>query len=196
MADRPKGFGMTAELNKKKDGKYDQMLDVQVREWISSVTGVELDMNEITQESFHQTFKSGVILCKLINAIEADSVKKVNDSKMAFKQMENIGKFLDASYAYGVQKTDMFQTVDLYEGQNIPQVITGLIALSRKYQSKGGHGIGPKESTANRREFSEETQREGRNIIGLQMGSNKGASQAGMTPAGLQRQIEKTNLKI
>ncbi len=36
--------------------------------------------------------------------------------------MENIGKFLDACVAYGVPKTDLFQTVDLYEGQNIPQV--------------------------------------------------------------------------
>ena len=37
-------------------------------------------------------------------------------------QMENIGFFLDGCYAYGLQKTDVFQTVDLYEGQNMPQV--------------------------------------------------------------------------
>ena len=36
--------------------------------------------------------------------------------------MENIGNFLDACVAYGVPKADLFQTVDLYEGQNIPQV--------------------------------------------------------------------------
>ena len=36
--------------------------------------------------------------------------------------MENIGNFLSACEAYGVPKSDMFQTVDLYEGQNIPQV--------------------------------------------------------------------------
>ena len=36
--------------------------------------------------------------------------------------MENIGKFLDGCYAYGCVKIDMFQTVDLYEAQNIPQV--------------------------------------------------------------------------
>lgn len=37
--------------------------------------------------------------------------------------MENIGKFLEACDSYGVQKADLFQTVDLYEGTNIPQVI-------------------------------------------------------------------------
>ena len=39
--------------------------------------------------------------------------------------------------------------------------------------------LGPKEATAQKREWSEEQLKEGQNIIGLQMGSNKGASQAG-----------------
>ena len=56
-------------------------------------------------------------------------------------------------------------------------------------------GLGPKESEQNRRNFTEEELKAGQNVIGLQMGSNRGASQAGMTPYGLSRQIEKTNLK-
>lgn len=35
---------------------------------------------------------------------------------MAFKQMEQISQFLTAAESYGVTKTDMFQTVDLWEG--------------------------------------------------------------------------------
>ena len=128
--------------------------------------------------------------------------------------MENIGNFLTQCEAYGLTKQDLFQTVDLYEGQNMPQVISnlppltkltnglilkvinGLHALGRKAQTKGKPGIGPKEATQNKREFSEEQLAEGKGIIGLQMGSNKGASQAGATPYGLGRQIEKTNLKV
>ena len=49
-------------------------------------------------------------------------------------------------------------------------------------------GFGPKESAANVREFDEMTLRSGEGVIGLQMGSNKGASQAGMT-FGKQRMI-------
>lgn len=41
----------------------------------------------------------------------------------------------------------------------------------------------------NKREFTEEQMRQGQNIIGLQMGSNQGASQAGMAGYGLGRQI-------
>lgn len=35
---------------------------------------------------------------------------------MVFKQMEQISHFLKAAEDYGVVKTDMFQTVDLFEG--------------------------------------------------------------------------------
>lgn len=36
--------------------------------------------------------------------------------------MENIGNFLAACETFGLTKQDLFQTVDLYEGVNIPQV--------------------------------------------------------------------------
>ncbi|GAA6070113.1 transgelin-3b isoform X1, partial [Tachysurus ichikawai] len=46
-----------------------------------------------------------------------------------------------------------------------------------------------RKSQSNRREFSEEQLRGGQNLISLQMGSNRGASQAGMTGYGMHRQI-------
>ena len=60
-----------------------------------------------------------------------------------------------------------------------------------KAQAKGfaGPALGPKEATECHREFTEETLQEGKKVIGLQMGSNKGASQAGTTAYGDTRQI-------
>jgi hypothetical protein len=49
-------------------------------------------------------------------------------------------------------------------------------------------GFGPKEAVANPRHFSDEQLKAGVNVISLQMGTNKGASQAGMT-FGKQRMI-------
>ena len=46
--------------------------------------------------------------------------------------MENIGNFLSACELYGLKKGDMFQTVDLYEDQNIVQVLICISALGRK----------------------------------------------------------------
>ena len=47
--------------------------------------------------------------------------------------MENIGQFLDACYAYGLEKNDMFQTVDLYDNTNIPQVSMYCITVYNMY---------------------------------------------------------------
>ncbi|CAB3978108.1 myophilin-like [Paramuricea clavata] len=175
MASRPKGFGMTAELQKKKDAKFDPALEREALDFVQSKTGISCS------GGVHECLKDGVILCKLANALKPGSIKKVNESKMAFKMMENIGNFLAVAESLGVAKNDLFQTVDLYEAQNIPQVINGILAIKRKVT--GG------ESTRNVRNFTDEQLRAGQNVIGLQMGTNKGASQKGMTAPGASRQI-------
>lgn len=65
------------------------------------------------------SFSSPQILSQLVNSLFVGDkpVKKIQNSTMAFKQMEQISQFLKAAEAYGVSKTDMFQTVDLWEGQ-------------------------------------------------------------------------------
>lgn len=93
--------------------------------------------------------------------------------------MENIGNFLEGCEKYGVLKTDLFQTVDLYEATNMSAVVNGIHALGRKAGSKGQRGIGPKESAENKRQFSEDQLRAGDGMIGLQMGTNKFANQSG-----------------
>lgn len=51
-----------------------------------------------------------------------------------------------------------------------------------------GPVLGPKMAEKQSREFTEDQLREGRNVISLQYGSNKGASQAGLN-MGKQRMI-------
>lgn len=46
---------------------------------------------------------------------------------MAFKQMEKISQFLQAAEAYGVTTTDIFQTVDLWEGDFDLWLLTDLL---------------------------------------------------------------------
>ena len=185
MATRPNGYGMTAELARKKAAKFDPELANEALQWIKQVLaegGHDFDYDYAnTAKDVVTALKTGVDLCKLINVIKPGCVNKINESKMAFKQMENIGKFLDACEKLGLNKIDLFQTVDLYEGQNIPQVVNGIFALGRKSRKIGYDGptLGPEEATENKREFTEEQLRAGESVIGLQAGSNKGASQAG-----------------
>lgn len=62
------------------------------------------------------------VLCKLINSLYPpgqEPIAKISESKMAFKQMEQISQFLKAAETYGVRTTDIFQTVDLWEGKQL-----------------------------------------------------------------------------
>ena len=79
-------------------------------------------------ELLHESLKDGTYLCQLMNCISPGSCKPAK-SKIAFKQMENIGMFLTACENYGLKKMDMYQTVDLYDNTNIGLVIQTIYAL-------------------------------------------------------------------
>lgn len=59
------------------------------------------------------------MLSELINSLYPTNkpIKSIKTSTMVFKQMEQISMFLKAAENYGVTKTDIFQTVDLFEGK-------------------------------------------------------------------------------
>jgi hypothetical protein len=63
--------------------------------------------------------------------------------------MENISQFLEFAKRFGVKDVDLFQTVDLFEGKDIPQVgfkthtllfqvIVTLLSLKRLIQNRPG----------------------------------------------------------
>jgi hypothetical protein len=180
---------MTAELNGKKDSNFDVDLANLVLTWMAEVLksgGLDDEASAIPlvnrQEDVVAQLKSGKLLCELINIIKPGSIKKINKERMSFKQMDNIAKFLSGAEELGVKKEDLFQTVDLFEGQNVPQVVNGLLALGRTSNDIfDGPSLDLRESTGNKREFTEEQMRAGSSIIGLQPGSNKGASQHGQS---------------
>ena len=101
----------------------------------------------------------------------------------AFLLMENVQSFLAAAKKYGVPDEEVFQTPDLFEGRNLPQVALCLFSLARATQNHpefSGPSLGPKTATKNERNFTEEQIRQGRDgHVSLQSGTNAGASQAG-----------------
>lgn len=187
MATRPRGYGLSADVARKIRSKYDIGMEQDARRWIEEVLGEELvpgrDPNEpLGMDNFQKVLKNGVILCRLMNTLRPEKQIKVNDTKIPFKMMENIGKFLDACVEYGLSNADTFATADLYESGNMTQVVNGIFALGRMARKKGFQGptLGPKESESNPRNFSEEQLKAGQQIIGLQMGSSAGANQSGL----------------
>ncbi|KAF5287868.1 hypothetical protein FQA39_LY15644 [Lamprigera yunnana] len=171
--------GFAAEAQRKINAKYSDELAQESLEWVKSILcenfSVAGDM-----DNFYEVLKDGQVLCRLVNCIKPGLVKKINESQMAFKCMENINAFLEAAKTLGVPAQETFQTVDLWERQNLNSVVICLQSLGRKAGQFGKPSIGPKEADKNERHFSEEKLRAGQTIIGLQMGSNKGANQSGI----------------
>ncbi|XP_036348016.1 myophilin-like, partial [Rhagoletis pomonella] len=71
------------------NSKYSEELAQECLEWIKIVTGEPINTAG-DMDNFFEVLKDGVLLCKLANSLQPGSIKKVNESKMAFKCMENI----------------------------------------------------------------------------------------------------------
>ncbi|XP_050571812.1 transgelin-2 isoform X5 [Anser cygnoides] len=198
MANRGPSYGLSREVQQKIDRQYDPELEQVLVRWMVGQCGGDVPQPAPGRDGFQQWLKDGTVLCRLINSLYPRGqgpVAKIQASTMAFKQMEQISQFLQAAERYGIAATDIFQTVDLWEGKNMACVQRTLMNLGSLAVAKGdGLFVGdpnwfPKKSQENRRVFSEDKLKEGQNVIGLQMGTNRGASQAGMTGYGMPRQI-------
>ncbi|XP_035769932.1 calponin-3-like isoform X1 [Neolamprologus brichardi] len=166
--------------------KYDPQKEEELRFWIEEVTGMSIG------ENFQKGLKDGVILCELINKLQPGSVKKINLSQLNWHKLENLGNFIKAILAYGLKPNDIFEANDLFENGNMTQVQTTLLALASMAKTKGIDtkvDIGVKYADKQARHFDDEKIKAGQCVIGLQMGTNKCASQAGMTAYGTRRHL-------
>ncbi|KAL4635105.1 calponin-3-like [Arapaima gigas] len=179
-------YGLSAEVKSKIAQKYDMQKEEELRYWIEEVTGMPIGDN------FQKGLKDGVILCELINKLQPGSVKKINNSQLNWHKLENLGNFIKAILEYGLKPNDIFEANDLFENGNMTQVQTTLLALASMAKTKGMDtkiDIGVKYADRQMRNFDEDKLKAGQCVIGLQMGTNKCASQAGMTAYGTRRHL-------
>lgn len=71
------------------NSKYNDEQASEALEWIQMLTKQNINTSG-DMDNFYETLKDGTLLCQLANCIKAGTVKKINESKMAFKCMENI----------------------------------------------------------------------------------------------------------
>ncbi|KAM3604675.1 uncharacterized protein V6R79_014646 [Siganus canaliculatus] len=179
-------YGLSAEVKNKIAQKYDPQKEEELRIWIEDVTGQSIGPD------FQKGLKNGTILCDLINRLAPDSVKKINKSSLNWHQLENLTNFIKAITVYGLKPHDIFEANDLFENGNMTQVQTTLLALASMAKTKGCQSrvdIGVKYADKQERMFDEEKMKAGQCVIGLQMGTNKCASQAGMSSYGTRRPL-------
>ena len=91
----------------------------------------------------------------LVNAIAPGVCARPASSRLPFKQMDNIANYLRACTELGVPSEDLFQTVALYEGQDMGAVVRNLHSLGRVCQRRPGF-CGPVLGARHDRRESEE----------------------------------------
>ena len=101
----------------------------EILQWIEAVLDEKLPAGD-----FAEVLQNGVVLCRLMNKIKPDSVKKFKEKGPAFLLMENVQSFLAAAKKYGVPDEEVFQTPDLFEARNIPQVSLCIFSLGEIFQ--------------------------------------------------------------
>ncbi|XP_015926251.1 myophilin [Parasteatoda tepidariorum] len=196
MAYQGPAYGLSRDCMLKAQAKFDLNQALIALDWIKDVTKLNLDPPNDegfvkNQLDFANVLKDGTALCTLINKLCPGAVSKINTMKTPFKERENLEMFLKGCESYGLKRHDLFQVNDLYEKKNLYTVVNCLFALGglAKKKQYDGPTIGVKVADENKRAFSKEKLELGKTIIGLQSGTNQGASQRGMTPYGAPRQI-------
>ncbi|CAI5441904.1 unnamed protein product [Caenorhabditis angaria] len=198
MANHGPSYGLSRELQRKNDARFVLEEAIEVLYWIENVTGERFPCdvgNCETSNDVTALLKDGVMLCKLIEKLDPGCRVVYNKKpKMPFHMMENISNFLEAAKRFGVMEISCFQTVDLYENKQCYKVIECLRLLAAVAQSRKPHLDHPawvvKIAQSAPRQFPEAVMRRGEMVIPLQYGTNKCASQKGMSPYGLARQIK------
>lgn len=101
-------------------------LEQEVLNWIFAVLG-----EKVPSGNYEDILKDGVVLCKLANKMTPGSVKKIQERGTNFQLMENVQRFQAFAKKYGLPEEEIFQTADLFEKRNIPQVTLSLYSLAR-----------------------------------------------------------------
>lgn len=167
-------------------GKRDHDQEQEALDWIFTVLG-----EPVPHGDFGDVLRDGQVLCRLMNKLSPGSIPKINNSTIQFKMMENINNFSAAMRQYGVSIQDLFQTADLFEKKDLGTVCTALFSLGRAtylHPEWPGPWLGPRPAEENKREFSDEVLAASKTVIGLQAGSNKGATASGQN-VGAQRRV-------
>jgi len=157
MATKQNPLGaLDKEVQAKMAAKWNQEKADEARAWVEALSGKSFSGTD--KDAWVASLKDGELLCIVINKIKEGSAK-YKASTMAFGQRENITQYLEGCRKLGMKDVDLFVTQDLFEGDNLVQVVDqlhSLGAVSKTIDGFSGPYIGVKYSHENKRTFSPE----------------------------------------
>lgn len=92
-------------------------------------------------EGFWESLKSGILLCKAINAIRPNTIdpKKIGTRVNAMVERANIQLYLDSCTKLGMDKSDLFLPSDLNERKYLSAVLQNILALATMVENRPGY---------------------------------------------------------
>jgi len=121
-----------ADIKRKLALKYDSEKEQNCREWLQTILG-----ETFPEATLQEALKSGVRLCLAANVVAPAIVKTINKQKFPAMQRENISAYLAACRYMAFNKASMFETSDLYDGNNMVLVIENIYELAKRGSRKG-----------------------------------------------------------
>ncbi|KAI9310716.1 kinase-like domain-containing protein [Dichotomocladium elegans] len=96
------------------------------RQFVESTLNITLESDDL-----HRELRDGVLLCRLVNVLKPGTITSIKQMNKPFMKMENISYFLQGARELGLQPSELFQTVDLYEAKDMGAVVNTLLTLAR-----------------------------------------------------------------
>jgi hypothetical protein len=90
-------------------GKRDKFVESEIALWVEAV----LD-DCIPPKPFDELLKDGVLLCRVMNVLQPNSIPKIQKPFTKEKQIENVNAFLNAAKSYGVAEDKLFKVSILF----------------------------------------------------------------------------------
>ena len=107
-------------------GKRDVEQEQEAKAWIEAITG-----ERFLKETFEDSLRDGILLCKLMNKLKPGIIQKINVSGGDYKMMDNISQFQRAAIHWGIAEVDLFNANDLWDQKNIALVTQSIFAVAR-----------------------------------------------------------------
>ncbi|KAL6035088.1 hypothetical protein STEG23_027282 [Scotinomys teguina] len=137
MTNQGPSYSLSREVKRKIEKQYDADLEQILIQWITTQCRKDVGQPQPRRENFQNWLEDGAVLCELINSLYPEGqapVKKNQASTVAFKQKEQISQFLQAAERYSINTTDIFPTVDLWEGK-------GMVCVQQTLMNLGGLAV-------------------------------------------------------
>jgi len=167
--------GIDKEIQAKLASKFDQGRADACLTWIAEST------NKKVTGDFEADLKDGYLLCQLLKHISSKTYKKLKikskHTKQPFVCRTQIQNFVMGCKELGMAETDVCSSQDLYEGDNLNNVVNHLYALNAicyKLEASGDYkgpfiaGSNVKFATENKRNFTKEQLAKAKGIVPLQ----------------------------